>query len=152
MIDPVGFADMEHLRQELIEVIDERLDETELMLFTRADQQFHFARSIIVVFDTHRVLAHPRELLDALPHMSVGTVFYHFVDARRREPVGKDDFSTWLGGAGAEYSALVDAIAAIDPYFESLFVIRDRLTRVLAEHFGASAGRGGHGPAARGAR
>jgi len=152
VIDPVGFADMEHLRQELIEVIDERLDETELMLFTRADQQFHFARSIIVVFDTHRVLAHPRELLDALPHMSLGTVFYHFVDARRREPVGKDDFSTWLGGAGDEYSALIDAIAAIDPYFESLFVIRDRLTRVLAEHFGDTGARGAVVPAVRSTR
>ena len=79
---------MEELRQELIEVIDERLDETELMLFARADQQFHFARSVIVVFDTHQRLAHPRELVDVLPEMSVGSIFYHFVDARRREPVG----------------------------------------------------------------
>jgi hypothetical protein len=149
LIDPVEFADVEHLRQELIEVIDERLDETELMLFARADQQFHFARSIVVVFDTRRVLRHPRELLDAMPQISVGSVFYHFVDARRREPVGKDDFSTWLGDAGSEYSSLIDAIAAIDPYFESLFVIRDRLTRVLAEHFGVAPGYGSAEPAAR---
>ena len=53
VIDPADFADMEDLRQELIDIIDERLDETEVMLFARADQQFHFVRSVIVVFDTH---------------------------------------------------------------------------------------------------
>ena len=61
VIDPADYRDMEELRQELIEVIDERLDETELMLFARADQQFHFARSVIVVFDTRKRLSHPRE-------------------------------------------------------------------------------------------
>jgi Family of unknown function (DUF5752) len=140
VIDPAEYSDLEELRQELIEVIDERLDETELMLFTQADQQFHFARAIIVVFDTHRVLTHPRELLEAVPRMSVGSIFYHFVDARRREPVGKDDFSAWLMGMGAEYSALIDSIGAIDPFFESLFVMRDRLTHVLAQHFHTPAG------------
>jgi hypothetical protein len=131
VIDPASYADIDELRQELIEVIDERLDETELMLFARADQQFQFARSVIVVFDTHKVIAQPRELVDALPQMSVGTIFYHFVDARRRDPIPKDDFQAWLEGFGSEYASLIDSIVGIDPYFESLFVIRDRLTDVL---------------------
>lgn len=135
VIDPADYSDLEELRQELVEVIEERLDETELMLFTEADEQFHFARSVIVVFDTHNVLAHPRQLVEVLPQMSVGSVFYHFVDARRRDPIGKDDFSAWLSGLGPEYSCLVDLIAGIDPYFESLFVIRDRLAQVLSDFF-----------------
>jgi len=133
VIDPAMYSDLEELRQEIIEVIDERLDETELMLFTQGDQQFYFARSIIVVFDTHRVAADPRELLAALPQMSVGSIFYHFIDARRQEPIGKDDFQMWLTGFGDKFAPLVDAIATIDPYFESLFVIRDRLTQVFKE-------------------
>jgi hypothetical protein len=76
--------------------------------------------------------------VEALPTMSVGSIFYHFVDARRREPVGKDDFSAWLAGIGSEHSSLVESLATVDPYFESLFVIRDRLSQVLGEHFGAS--------------
>ncbi len=142
VIDPASFSDIEQLRQELIEVIDERLDETELMLFTQADQQFHFARSIIVVFDTHRVLRHPDELLEVLPNLSVGSIFYHFIDARRREPVGKDDFSAWLGGVESEYAQLVGAIANIEPYFETLFAIRDRLTNVVSSYLGAKTGTG----------
>ncbi|OFW60083.1 MAG: hypothetical protein A2133_10375 [Actinobacteria bacterium RBG_16_64_13] len=139
-IDPTDYSDMEGLRQELLEVIDERLDETEQMLFARADQQFHFVRSVIVVFDTHKRLADPRELAEALPLMSVGSVFYHFIDARRREPIGRDDFQAWLMGLGSEYTGLIDSVAAIDPFFESLFVLRDRLARLFKQHSGATVG------------
>jgi hypothetical protein len=145
LIDPADFNDMEGLRQELIEVIDERLDETEIMLFARADQQFHFARSVIVVFDTYRRLSHPRELEEVLPQLSVGSIFYHLIDARRREPVAADDFRAWLFGFGDEYAGLCDSLAAIDPYFESLFTLRERLTAVFASYFGAETAGSSHG-------
>jgi hypothetical protein len=135
VIDPVDYADIEGLRQELIEVIDERLDETEVMLFARGDQQFHFVRSTIVVFDTHKVLRHPRELVDVLPTMSVGSIFYHFIDARRREPLGEDDFQAWLSALGPEYLDLMQTVAHVDPYFESLFELRDRLLEIFARYF-----------------
>jgi hypothetical protein len=151
VIDPVDYADIEGLRQELIEVIDERLDETEVMLFARGDQQFHFVRSTIVVFDTHKVLTHPRELVDVLPTMSVGSIFYHFIDARRREPLGEDDFQAWLAALGPEYQDLMQAVAHLDPYFESLFQLRDRLSGIFARHLEGTpepdpADQGGIGP------
>ena len=138
-IDPADFADLEELRQELIDVIEARLDETEVMLFARADQEFHFVRSVIVVFDTHRRLAEPSQLAKALPEMSVSSVFYHFIDARRRDPVGVDDFRSWLLGFGPTYSSLCDLIAEVDPYFESLYVLRDHLAAMFAEHCGPDA-------------
>lgn len=139
VIDPADFSDLEELRQEVIEVIEERLDETELLLAARADQQFHFARSVIVVFDTSRRLARPEELVDALPELSVGSVFYHFIDARRRNSAGVDDFRSWLAGLGPEYQSLCDSLAEVDPYFESLFVLRDRLSSLFAEAIGPTA-------------
>ncbi len=139
VIDPADFHDLEELRRELVEVIDERCDETETMLFARADQQFHFARSVIVVFDTHRRLSHPRELLDALPHLSLGSIFYHFIDARRREPIAVDDFRAWLLGLSEEYHGLCEALAGIDPYFESLLSLRERLIAVFSSYFGPEA-------------
>jgi hypothetical protein len=150
VIDPADFEDMEGLRQELIEVIDERLDETEVMLFARPDQQFYFTRSIIVVFDTYRRLQEPAELARSF-RLSVGSIFYHFIDARRRDPIWVDDFRAWLMGLGPEYKPVCDALAEVDPYFDSLFVLRDRLAEVFAAYFGPSApkqgaGRGGKAP------
>lgn len=143
-IDPIDFADLEELRQEVIDVIESRLDETELVLVARADQQFHFVRSVIVVFDTYKRLAHPAELVEALPEMSPGSIFYHFIDARRRDPVGTDDFRAWLLGLGEEYASACDSLAEVDPYFESLYVLRDHLTTLFEGHFGGPGGEGSH--------
>jgi len=135
VINPAAFANMDDLRQELLEVIDERLDETEMMLFAQADRQFHFVRSIIVLFDTHRRLLQPDELAVALPQMPAGSGFYHFVDARRRQPRQIDDFRAWLLEWGPEYRSLCEALAEIDPYFDSLFVLRERLTQLFVNAF-----------------
>ena len=40
------------LRQELLEVIEQRLDETEIITWAELDTQFHFVSSQIIVFDT----------------------------------------------------------------------------------------------------
>lgn len=137
VIDPADYGDLEELRQELVEVIDARLDETDLVLVTRSDQQFHFVRGVFVVFDTARRLAEPAELQTALPEMSVGSIFYHFIDARRRDPAGIDDFRAWLMGLDAEYQPLIEELTEVEPYFESLFVLRDRLTELFVRHFGS---------------
>jgi Family of unknown function (DUF5752) len=135
VIDPADYADVEELRQELIDIIDECLDESELMLIARADQQFYFTRSVIVVFDTYRRLTQPAELVRILPELSVGSIFYHFIDARRRQPIAVDDFRAWLLGLSPEYRPLCDSLAEIDPYFESLFVLRDRLAKAFKAYF-----------------
>ena len=127
VIDPMDFVDLEGLRQEL--------DETEVVLFARGDQQFHFVRSAIVVFDTHRRLGRPEELVAALPTMSVGSIFYHFIDARRRTKGGVDDFRAWLSGLDADYSALSDALAETDPYFDSLYSLKARLGALFESYF-----------------
>jgi hypothetical protein len=142
VIDPADYGDMEELRQELIDIIDERLDETEVTLIARADQQFQFTRSVIVVFDTYRRLTDPAEFARVLPELSVGSIFYHFIDARRREPLAVDDFRAWLLGLGPEYKPLCDSLAEIDPYFESLFVLRDRLARTFKAYFRPNSAKG----------
>lgn len=140
VIDAADFADMEELRREIVDVIEERMDESDVMLFARSDQQFHFIRSVIVVFDTGRRAESPTELAQMLPDLSVGSVFYHFVDARRRDPVSVDDFRAWLMGWGDENKPLCDVLAEIEPYFESLFSLRDRLVDAFRSEYGEETG------------
>jgi hypothetical protein len=131
LIDPTHFNDLEDLRRELIDVIEERLDESELLPWAKASQRFYFVRSQIVVFDTGKRVHEPGELNTLIPHLSAGSIFYHFIDARRRTPFGHDDFTEWLLGFEEEYKALVDHIAIIDPYFTTLFDLREELARVF---------------------
>lgn len=136
IIDPSEFHDLEALRNELIEVVDQRLDETETVLWARQDQQFHFLKSSMVIFDTCIRLADPFELVPLVPRLSTGSVFYHFIDARRRTDEGIDDFSAWLRGCGPEYEPLVRTIAGFDPYFSSLERIRDQLSDICTRYLG----------------
>ena len=134
LIDPTHFHDLEDLRRELIDIIEERLDESELLPWARASQRFYFVRSQIVVFDTGRRVHEPEELKTLIPHLSAGSVFYHFIDARRRTPFGNDDFSEWLLGFKEKYKALVDRIAILDPYFTTLVDLRQELAGVFEEY------------------
>jgi len=134
LIDPTHFHDLENLRRELIDIIEERLDESELLPWAKASQRFYFVRSQIVVFDTDRRVHEPGELKALIPHLSAGSVFYHFIDARRRTPFGNDDFSEWLLGFKEKYRALVDRIAIIDPYFTTLVDLRQELAGVFEEY------------------
>ncbi len=134
LVDPTDFDDMEDLRRELIEIIEERLDENELVPWAAAQQQFHFIRSQIVVFDTRMRINRPEELKEQIPQLTVSSVFYHFVDARRRTASRNDDFSEWLKGFGNSYEQLLKQIAALDPYFKSLTELRAQLGEIFEEY------------------
>lgn len=136
MVMPAAFACMEDVRQDVVEIVEQRLDETELSPWARTDQQFHFLEARVVIFDTGIRVGRPEDLISALPEMPTGSVYYHFVDARRRWAGEKDDFSVWLEGFGPEYGPLVEQLRNLDPYFSSLKEIRHELAQLLGEALG----------------
>ena len=139
VVDPTGFEDVEALRQELIDILEERLDESEFLIWARADEQFEFIRSQIVVFNTHKRLERAEQLASAVPQMSTSSIFYHFIDARRRCKDRMDDFRAWLSGFGTKYEDLSHTLAEIDPYFMPLTQIRDQLVKIFQTYFGVQA-------------
>jgi hypothetical protein len=124
---------MEALRQELIDDIEERLDESEFLTWAKRDQQFHFIRSQVVVFDTLLRVEDPREFGGVIPNLSLGSIFYHFIDARRRTDNGVDDFRNWLEPR-ANCAQLCDRLAALDPYFVTLMELRKQLGDIFTEY------------------
>jgi hypothetical protein len=135
VLDPSTVSDMEQLRLSLLEYIEERLDDSEYLQWARADNVFEFIRSQIVVFDTHVRAAHPGELAELIPGMSPTSVFYHFIDARRRTPDRSDDFRTWLKSFGEEFNPLVEQLTGIDPYFSTLVELRRDVADAFAGFF-----------------
>jgi len=127
IIDPVDYNDLEVLRTEIIDLIEQRIEQKEWLAWIPATRPFFFLRSQIIVFDTGKRADNVEELAALLPQFSPGSVYYHVIDARRRFPIGHDDFSTWLGGLGPEYEPLRRAVEEIDPYFGSLTDLRSHL-------------------------
>lgn len=135
ILDPSHHQDdIEGLRQEVIDVIDERLSESEFVPWARSGQRFKFVRSQIVVFDTGIRIAHPREMADWIARMSLGSIFYHFIDARRRTSQGKSDFVEWFYDFEQEAcEELIGRINRIDPYFTTLAALRQELETVFEQ-------------------
>jgi len=140
VIDPTEFDTLEALRAELVEVIEARLDETEHVFWARSDQQFNFIRSRLVVFDTKTHITEPKQLPEVLSRISVSSLFYHFIDARRRTPDGVDDFRHWLTDVwGKTYEPLGWKLAEVDHYFTTLSDLRTELSDLLHDFFGERA-------------
>jgi hypothetical protein len=144
-LSPTTFPDLESLRREILELIDVRMDEIEPLFWARATQQFDFLCSQIVVFDTTRRLQQPEELANVMANLSTSSIFYHFIDARRRTSGGHDDFTDWLAACGDQFADLQAQLASIDPYFGSLSELREQLAQLFVSHFWSQS----HEPAGR---
>jgi Fe-S-cluster formation regulator IscX/YfhJ len=135
MVDPSTFNSLEDLRQEVLELVEERLEENQGLQWLLATEPFEFMESQIVVFDTHLRVDHPQQFAALLPQLSTSSIFYHFIDARRRVTDGLDDLRGWLKGFPGQYQNLCDQIAEIDPYFSSLTELRRILTQIFQNYF-----------------
>lgn len=142
-VDPTECSDGEALRQRLVDVVEHTLDSHEQVPWAKPDKLFHFLRGKLVVFRTGVEIADPSGLAGALAHMSTGSIYYHFIDARRRTLDHCDDFCLWLDGWGSEYEELKMRLHALDPFFSSLKEIRRMLIEVCAFHADSA---GSHDP------
>jgi hypothetical protein len=135
LIDPSGYVDLEKLRSDIVDVIENRLDEQDCATSCSHTDSFHFIRSKIVVFNTPYKMEHPKDLVKTIPSISHSSIFYHFIDARRREIIMLDDFSSWLYGYHEEFVPLIERLKQIDPYFIPLSNLQQKLSSTITEYF-----------------
>ena len=131
IINPSDFDTIDDLRLKVIDVIEERMDEQDFEPHVEGENPFFFMRFQIVIFDTRQRIQTPEELAQIIPTISLGSLFYHFIDSRRRTESRSNDFSEWMAGLGEQYAGLAAQIAAIDPYFKTLTELRDHLRMIL---------------------
>jgi hypothetical protein len=132
-IDPSDYGLLEELRSAIIDIIEIRLDDGDRAVWNQADEPFYFTRSQIVVFDARVQADTPAMLAELLPSFSSGSIFYHFIEARRRPPVPLDDFSAWLQAYGEHYSRLLSRLVNVDPFFSSLRKTQQTLVTLFKE-------------------
>lgn len=134
VLNPGTFSTMELLRDRVVEIVEDRMDEAGFDPRIDAENPFFFMRSQIILFDTQHQIKDPKDLLDQMPRLPLGSIFYHFIDACRRTESGRNDFTEWLWGWGEPYGHLAEEMATIDPYFKSLYELREQLADVVKRH------------------
>lgn len=139
VLDPTDYPDLEDLRRDVVDILEQRLAQEDYVSWVQAQYPFSFVHAQTVIFDTSLRVNAPGDFARVLPKFSLGSVFFHFIDARRRPYVGKDDFRTWLMKNWPGNDELASALAHVDPYFCTLAELRDKLTKVFQTHSGGQA-------------
>ncbi len=127
VLDPYAFASMEELRGVMLDIVDDRLNSLPYAPSVAKGAEFYFFEATTVVFDTDVRICAPEELASAIVRMTTGSIFFHFIEARRREPLAVDDFSAWLVQFGVKGSAFIEALRTIDFSFLTLAELRDEI-------------------------
>lgn len=127
IFDPYSYGSIEDLRGEVLDVIDERLSELTMVPWARQGHEFYFMKATTIIFDTGERIHQPEDLLTAIQRMSTGSIYFHFLEARRRPPVGCDDFAAWLPAFGADWQPYIDALRELDFYFSTLSQLKEQL-------------------------
>lgn len=127
ILNPYSLPGMESLRARLVDLIDDRLAENRRCTWMLASDEFRFLRAATVVFETGRTMEGADQFVAAVPQMSYSTIYYHFVEARRRTPDGSDDFTLWLRGLPEPTERLEEALGGVDFYFLNLPELKEEL-------------------------
>ena len=133
ILDPYSFQSLKELRAATLEVIDQRLSESAMVPWARHGDEVFFMEATTVVFDAGIRITQPSLLGAFIREMTNGSVYYHFLEARRRLPIGMDDFTAWLLKDEEANQPYIRALASVDFYFRSLPDLRRELARVLTE-------------------
>ncbi len=136
ILDPYSFGSLEELRGTMLDILDERLNELPTNPAVTRGDEFYFLEATTVVFETGDVIEEPAELPAKISNMTNGSIFYHFVEARRRTPDSLDDFSAWLALFGDSEAAHLEGLRSIDLSFMTLAEMR----RALVEYLGGTGG------------
>lgn len=131
IVNPYKMTDLEEVRRHLIDIIEERLSEVPHIPWSPPGHEFQFMRAVTVVFNTGVVLETPEDLHREIPHMSLSSIYYHFVEARRRREDGLDDFSGWLLDSDGAVEPFIKALKSVDFYFFSLAELKRNLIAAI---------------------
>jgi len=131
MIDPYVFPSIEELRKVTLDIIDERLSEAFMVPWARPGHEFYCMQAVTVVFDTGKRVLRPEELASAISIMTNGSIYFHVLEARRRNPMGVDDFSAWLQGLEGDWERYMKAIREIDVTFHTLAEVKSELVEAV---------------------
>lgn len=131
-VDVREFTAIEGLRNRMIEILDQFLQDHPRAGSRLAHEPFYFCASDIVVLPTPFVAHDLRGFLDGINQVSVHSIHHHFIEARLRLHRMSNDFSQWLEEeVGLEKAG--ESIEHIDIYTNTMEGVRMNIARVVQQ-------------------
>jgi hypothetical protein len=135
-IDPYEFKNIDDLRKQLLYVINDYLKNFPEPREVLSGDEFFFNETTSLVFPIGIRAKNLAEFLMAIKYVDIGSIYYHFYEARIRTGGGIDDFSRWIEESMGK-NALAEKIRTIDPFMHDIEGIKkyilDEVERELRE-------------------
>jgi len=129
-MDPTEFTSIRQLRERILQVIEDRLAEPAEPAAAPPGRQFHFNQSISLYFPSGREAWTVEELGEGIRAASVGTLFFHLVEARLRLGRCTNDLSSWLAES-LQAPALARRLDQLDLLVPSAEALRGQVLAAL---------------------
>jgi len=139
ILDPYSIGSLEDLRGTMLDIIDGRLSELPINPAVSKGNEFFFLEATSAVFETGDFIDELLSLPGKIATMTNGSIFYHFIEARRRTSGCTDDFSEWLTQFGDAGTCYATTLCSVDFNFLTLAEMR----RLLVERLGCLGGNNG---------
>jgi hypothetical protein len=131
-VDVREFTAIAGLRERMVEIVDEFLQEHSKSASRPANEPFYFCASDIVVLPTPFVADSLPSFLDGLKQVSVHSIHHHFIEARLRLHLMSNDFSQWLEEEMG-LSQAADAVERIDIYTNTMEGVRNQIASTVEQ-------------------
>lgn len=128
-IDPYAFKDIDGLRKELLNVIDDYLKNFPEPRDAVPGDEFYFNETITFIFSAGVRAKNLAEFLIAIKYIDASSIYDHFYEARMRLG-GIDDFSKWFENELGK-KELSEKIKLIDPFMHGIEKIREHISELL---------------------
>jgi hypothetical protein len=128
-IDPYSFKEVDDLKNELINVIDDYLNNFPEPRDAVAGNEFYFNEAVTFIFPAGVRAKNLAEFLIAIKYIDTSSIYAHFYEARIRLG-GIDDFSKWVENELGK-KGLSEKIRLIDPFMHSIEKIRVHISEII---------------------
>jgi Family of unknown function (DUF5752) len=136
--DPFDYENLAQLREAMVEELEEYLWDSPHSPQVQPGYELYLCEASAVVLHAGISARTLREFCEALQTVGLDSVYYHFVEARRRLGDRQtDDFSRWIAD-NFTLPSLVTAIREIDIDFYTLAEIRDTILALVQEQAGVT--------------
>ncbi len=131
-IDPYRHTNIGSLRSELVTEIDEYLEGCPKPRKAMPGDEFYFGEPLTLTYPAGMRARNLAEFLIAIKFIDLGSIYYHFYEARVRLGGGVDDFSKWFDEALGR-PGLSQKVAAIDIFMQNLEGTRNLIANEIEE-------------------
>lgn len=137
-VDVRDFTSIQEIRDRIVGMVESYLKQNAAAGARPAFEPFYFCASETVVTPTPFVANTLEEFAKGLQHVSLHSIHHHFITARLRPPLTRNDFSTWLE-KDLDLASLGARLNRIDIYTATLNDVRAKILQMVQQEIARSA-------------